>query len=376
MKLLLIGICLIFYVLPINAQNGKIDRIALNIPDSQTHTTNDIAAYIKGHFETDDEKIRAIYAWVTNNIKYDKDSIHRIILDEDQEQRVTYALKRRRGVCENFAAIFNDICQKSGIPSFYIEGYTKQNGSVDRTGHVWCAAFVDNAWALYDPTWDAGFLSGSNYVDQVGSNYFKIAPDDFISSHLPFDPMFQFLNYPVTYKEFYNGTIPILSTSRRTNNPKSYFNYKDSLSLYNRSDSLSRYVASLHRIANFDWPPSKIDTKLKRLKLEIELIYQDRDMDFYHSAIADYNKGIDLLNDFINYRNNQFQPVKKMNEVPKMFDMISKNIASANQKLREVNKSEATLTLNTGDIQQKLNDLVVYVKQQQNFYKNYLSSSK
>lgn len=376
MRLLLILVCFIFYTLPINAQIGKIERTALNIPESQTYSTNDIAAYIKGHFETDDEKIRAIYAWVTNNIKYDKDSVHRIILDEDQEQRVTYALKRRKGVCENFAAIFNDICQKSGIPSFYIEGYTKQNGSVDRTGHVWCAAFVDNAWALYDPTWDAGFLSGGNYVNQVGANYFKNSPNDFISSHLPFDPMFQFLNYPVTYREFYNGIKPTLPDSRRTNNPKFYFNYKDSLSLYDSSDSLSRYLASLHRIANFDWPSSKIDTKLKRMKLEIELIYQDRDMNYYHSAIADYNKGVDILNEFINYRNNQFQPVNKTNEVPKMFDTISKKIASANEKLREVNKSEATLTLNTGDIQQKLNDLAVYVKEQQNFYRNHLSSSK
>lgn len=369
MRLLLILVCFIFYTLPINAQIGKIERIVLNIPDSETNTTKDIATYIKSHFKTDDDKIRAIYIWVTTNIKYDKNSIHRIILDEDQEQRVIYALKSRKGVCENFAAIFNDICQKSGIPSFYIEGYTKQNGSIDRTGHVWCAAFVDNNWALYDPTWDAGFLSGSNFVNQEGMSYFKNSPEDFISSHLPFDPVFQFLNYPLTYKEFYNGSKP-------ANKPKSYFNYKDSLSVYNHSDSLSRYLASLHRIENFDWPSSKIDTRLKQLKLEIELIYQDRDMDFYHSAIADYNNGIDLLNEFINYRNHQFQPVNKMNEVPKMFDTISKKIATANKKLIEINKSEATLTLNTGDIQQKLNDLALYVKEQQNFYRNYLSSSK
>ncbi|MEO6844720.1 MAG: transglutaminase domain-containing protein [Ginsengibacter sp.] len=369
MRLLLILVCFIIYTLPINAQIGKIERIALNIPDSETNTTDDIAAYIKSHFNTDDEKIRAIYTWVTYNIKYDKTSVHRIILDEDQEQRVTYALKSRRGVCENFAAIFNDICQKSGIPSFYIEGYTKQNGSVDRTGHVWCAAFVDNTWALYDPTWDVGYLSGGNYVNQVGASYFKNSPGDFILSHLPFDPMFQFLDYQVSYKEFYNG-------SRPTNNPKSYFNYKDSLSVYYHSDSLSRYLASFHRIENFDWPSSKIDTKLKRQKLEIELIYQDRDMNDYHSAIADYNTGIDLLNEFINYRNNQFQPTKKMDEVPKMFNTISKKIAAANQKLVEVNQSKATLTLNTGDIQQKLNDLALYVKEQQNFYRNHLSSSK
>lgn len=369
MRWLSIFIAFIFCACLSDAQSGMIERIVKNIPDSQTNTTDQITAYFKTHFRTDEEKVRAIYIWVTSNIKYDQNNVHRIILDEDQEQRVTYALKSRKGVCENFAAIFNDICQKSGIPSFYIEGYTRQNGSVDRGGHVWCAAFVNNNWAFYDPTWDAGFLSGENYVGRSGSNYFQIAPEDFIFSHLPFDPMFQFLNYTVSYKEFDHNNKP-------ASNPNSYFNYKDSLSKYLQSDSLSRYIATLNRIENFDWPSSRIDAKLKQLKLEIELIYQDKDMSAYHAAIADYNKVIDVLNEFINYRNNQFKPGKKSTEVELMFDDIAEKIASADQNLSTINKSKATLTLNTGDLQEQLNNLARSVKEQKNFYDNYLSLSK
>lgn len=359
MRLLSIFIAFILFTFPARAQHGMTVRAALSIPESQTKTTTEIAAYINSYVKTDAEKVRTIYEWVTANIKYDKNNVHRIILDEDQEQRVTYALKRRKGVCENFAAIFNDLCIKSGIPSFYIEGYTRQNGSIDRTGHVWCAALVNNNWTFYDPTWDAG-----------GSlNYFQISPNEFISSHLPFDPMFQLLNHMVSYREF-------SWNSKATNNPDSYFNYKDSLSVYLGSDSLSRYVSALHRIENFDWPSSKINTKLKQLKLEIELINQDRDMAAYHAAIADFNTGIDMLNEFIIYRNNQFQPAKKSNEVQRMFDHISEKIGSANQKLSDVNKSEATLTLNTGGLQEKLNDLARYVKEQNNYYDNYLSLAK
>ncbi|HEY5369886.1 MAG TPA: transglutaminase domain-containing protein [Hanamia sp.] len=369
MRWLSILIAFILCGFPSMAQNGMIERIALNIPDSQTNTTTQIAAYIDNHFKNDEEKVRAIYAWVTSNIKYDRNNVHRIILDEDQEQRVTYALKGRRGVCENFAAIFNDLCIKSGIPSFYIEGCTKQNGSVDRGGHVWCAALVNNKWAFYDPTWDAGFWNGDSYLIGTGANYFQISPKDFILSHLPFDPMFQFLNDPVSYKEFDGHSKP-------TNNPNSYFNYKDSLGIYFNSDSLSRYVSALHRIANFDWPSSKIDAKLKQLQLEIELIYQDRDMAAYNSAIADYNTGIDMLNEFIIYRNNQFQPVKKSSEVQHLFDNILKKIVSANQNLSDLNKSEATLTLNTGGLQEKLNELAQYAKEQNSYYRNYLSLAK
>jgi hypothetical protein len=361
----------------VKAQQGNNyhdQQIIMKIPDSLTRTTESIASYIKNNFSTDDERIHAIYVWVTSNIKYDKKSIHRVILDEDNEERVTYALKNRRGVCENFAAIFNDICSKSAIKSYAIEGFTKQNGSIDKSPHVWCAAFINNKWAFYDPTWDAGFLSGSQYVSQVQMNYFQISPEDFILTHLPFDPLFQFLNYPVNYKDFYRG-------SKQTNKSDSiaigsYFNYMDSISAYNKSDSLSRYLSALSRIGNFDWPASKIDTKIKRVKLEIELIYQDRDMAWYHSAIADYNDGILVLNNFITYRNNQFQPAKTNDEIQKMFYSITQKINSANQKLIEINKSTATLALNTGDIQKRIDDLEANVKVQEIFYKNYASAQK
>lgn len=351
------------------SEYSSTDRIASNIPASQTKTTKDIADFIMKHFETDNERIRAIYTWVTSNIKYDKDSIHRVILDEDNEERVTYALKRRRGVCENFAAIFNDICIKSGIKSYAIEGYSKQSGSIDRSAHVWCAAFINNKWFFYDPTWDAGFISSGHFVSQVQRNYFQISPKDFIQFHLPFDPMFQFLNYPVTYKDFYRG-------SKQTNNTDSYFNYMDSIAAYNKSDSLSRYLSALSRIKNFGWPAAMIDTKLKRIKLEIELIYQDRDMASYNSAVADYNSSISILNNLINYRNNQFQPAKTEDEVQGMFDFIIKKIVIANQQLDKVNKSTAVLSLDTGDIQKKLDDLAVKVKEQQAFFKNHLGAGK
>ncbi|HET7119519.1 MAG TPA: transglutaminase domain-containing protein [Hanamia sp.] len=369
MVILLFSFCCIH---PLRAQDNGYnytDRIALAIPASQTNTTKDIADYIKAHFDTDGKRVRAIYTWVTNNIKYDKDSIHRVILDEDNEERVTYALKRRRGVCENFAAIFTDICIKAGINSYTIEGYSRQNGSIDRSPHVWCAAFINSQWFLYDPTWDAGFISRGFFVNQIQTNFFQVSPSNFIYTHLPFDPLFQFLNYPVSYKEFYRG-------SKQANKSNSYFNYMDSIRAYNKSDSLSRYLSALSRIGNFDWPASRIDTKIKRIKLEIELIYQDRDMALYHSAIADYNKGIDILNDYINYRNNQFLPAKTNDEVQRMFDKISKKIVNANQKLKEVNLSKATLTLNTGGIQEKLDELAVNVKEQQTFFKNHLSEIK
>lgn len=351
-----------FFSAPAQNNISQNEDVYVPIPAIQTNTSEDIADYINKHFNSDKQKVWAIYKWITTNIKYDADSIHYVILDEDNEQRVTFALRRKKGVCENFAAIFNDLCSKCGIRAFSIEGFTKQLGSIDRTPHVWCGAFVDGQWSFYDPTWDAGYVSNGNFVNQVHNNYFEIKPADFIQSHLPFDPLFQFLNYPVTYKEFMSGNF-------YRQDPKRFFNYKDSIDSYKKMDRMTQYLSTVSRIKTTGWPASKIDTKLKRVRLEIELINQDSDIDLYNSATSDYNHAIEYLNIFLTYRNNQFQPTKSNEEIENIFQNIQKLIVSANIKLKKVNDSKATLMLDTGDIQKKLEDLLSNLKEQQEFFK-------
>ena len=186
---------------------------------------------------------------------------------------------------------------------------------------------------------------------------------------MPFDPMFQLLNYPVTYKDFYNS-----NTQVSHNRP--YFNYADSIAAYEKANALDKYLAAALRIEKNGAPNSMTTTKQKQLQMEIEIIYQDRDTGLYNSAVADYNEALAMYNKFLVYRNNQFIPVKTDTEVKAIFEGISKNIASANNKIEEINKSKAVFTLNTAPLQKVLNELVIHAKEQQEFLKNYLGSAK
>ncbi len=350
------------------SEYSQIDRIALSIPSSQTNTTTDIAAYINMHFETDAQKVRAAYTWVANNIKYDAAHLHRVILDEDRNERVTWALERKKGVCENFAAILTDICIKCGLRSYSIEGYTRYNGSVDKSGHAWSAVFVDNDWYLYDPTWDAGFQESGKFIGQTGTNYFKVSPSEFIQSHMPFDPMFQFLDYPLTSQEFSKGFSKSISN-------KIYFNYRDSVDANEKFAPLERYEAAAERIEKNGIANQNVSTRLKQLRMEKEIIYQDTDADLYNSAVADYKEAMGNFKSFLIYRNNKFLPAKPVAETEAMLDGILKQVRDALNKLKEVNQSKATLTLNTGDVEKVLNDLGSHVKEQKVFLKNYLSTA-
>jgi hypothetical protein len=368
MKFLLILLCFICYVFTGYAQ-GVNEYVRINIPFSQTNSTSDIAAYIKKNFNTESEKVQAIYSWVTANMRYDKDSLHLAILSEDRDNKIMAALQKRKGVCEHFAAIFNDICIKSGIKSFVIEGYTKQLGSIDKSPHAWCTALVDNKWFLFDPTWDAGSWSNGLFSGNLRTEYFETPPSIFIQSHMPFDPMFQLLDYPVTYNEFTNGNI-------QANNRKQYFNYADSIAAYEKMDSLSQYSATASRMENNGSARKMVANRIGQLKMEIEIINQDKDVNLYNSAVTDYNEALAIFNNFLAYRNNQFIPAKTDSEIQAMFDGIEMFISSSNKKIKEVNNSKATLALNTSAIEQKLNDLSAHANEQHIFLKNYLSSAK
>ena len=346
-----------------------IDRIALSIPLSQTNNTADIASYINAHCTNDKEKVRAAYTWVANNIKYDAAHLHRVILEEDKNERVTWALKRKKGVCENFAAILTDICIKCGLRSYAIEGYTRYDGSVDKAGHAWSAVFIDNNWYLYDPTWDAGFLESGKFIGQNGTDYFQVLPSEFIQSHMPFDPLYQFLEHPLNYQEFSKGYT-------KAGMPMAYFNYKDSIDADERLTPLNRYEAAALRIQKNGVPTQNVSTRLTQLRMEKEIIYQDNDVDLYNAAVEDYKKAITNFKKFLAYRNNQFMPAKPVSETEEMLNNILRQVADANKKIKEVNSSKATLALNTGDVEKVLSDLETKVKEQQLFLKNYLSAAK
>src|SRR4051812_30397830 len=102
---------------------AAIDKKALQMPDSLTKTTSGMASYINSTFTTDKDKTRAIFVWIASNIQYDIDNMFAINFYEKKEEKISKPLKSRKGICENYAALFNDVCSKSGINSYVVEGY-------------------------------------------------------------------------------------------------------------------------------------------------------------------------------------------------------------------------------------------------------------
>jgi hypothetical protein len=390
MKKSLICIILISIAFPIVAQNtdinpfASVDKKAMAIPDSMTKTTTGIARYINQNFSNDVDKTRAVFIWVATNITYDYDNMFAMNFYETWEEKIVKPLRTRKGICENFAALFSDICSKSGIKSCVIEGYTKQNGFNDYIPHAWCAARIDTSWYLFDPTWGSGYVNNNKFYKKINNSYFKVAPSVMIKSHMPFDYLWQFLNYPVTNAEF-AGT-----KSSQIKKIKPFFNYIDSIATNAKLNIIDSLKASAYRIEKNGVNNAMIFDRLQHIRqqienekikirnkaIEAENNRQTMNTDLYNASINEYNLWVSSINDFIRYRNNHFMPAISDAAIQEMLNDSKIHLDNANSKIKLIHNPDHNLSASIPSLFKLLLEAETKTREQREWLDNYLSKGK
>ncbi len=358
-------VLLLFVNYPVlNAQNsddlGGVDARALHFPATVTYSTSEMAKYIQQHFTGDIEKIRATYRWVTANIKYDKDSMLPINWSKDNDAKIAATLRRRKGVCDNFASVFSDVLIKMNFTAYTVHGIVNSNRSPDVAGHSWTAVLLKDQWYLCDPTWDAAYNNQAIF--------FMILPEAFIESHWPFDPLWQLLPYPLSFDEFKkNFTTPIKN--------KTYFNVSDSLKSFAMLDSLQQLEAANRRMKTAGMQKETLKIWLAYNQMNIAIIYGERDMQLYNAAVADLNKANEYFNNFIQFRNQFFKPVKPDAALGLMLQPIAALINAGYKKTESMGLGVENFQYNTDELRQRLNALNKRLAEQNNFLNRYLAAT-
>jgi hypothetical protein len=355
------------------AQRGfryaPVNRIMSRIPDSQTYSTSQIADYIRSNFTTQREISRAVYVWVTRNIKYNFDSILTNSIYETPSQVSERILRTRTGVCLNYACLFNELSNKAGIKSFVVQGFTKQGNRVDFLPHVWCAGYIDSVWYLFDPTWGSGYVEGGKFVNQVNNFYFMTKPEDMIRSHMPFDPVWQLLNYPITHHEFKKGKVKMDTT-------RLFFNYPDTLNNYLHASNLDQAVSSARRIEMYGIENNFIAAKLRILKGEIEYYRNAMAAEKYESAVTSYNKGIGILNRFISHRNKHFKFLDDTVQLLQILDSTEYCFTIALKTLTDIEAPDESISSSILELQHAINGTMEALYEQRAFLLAYLRNRK
>ncbi len=351
------------------ASFATIDQTALRLPEAEAQTTESISRYIQTHFTKEEEKVRAIFIWVAGNIRYDVANRYAVNFYEKKEDKIQKSLQNRKGICENYAALFNDLCAKTGIPSYVIEGYTRQNGVIQALPHAWCAAKISNSWSFYDPTWGAGYISNEKFIPKISNEFFQVTPEKNVVSHMPFDYLWQFLSYPVTASEFQEGKTQVHKS-------KPFFSYTDSLATYESKDKADQLRAAIDRIERNGVNNALLFDRLRYLKMELETDRHNKTADFYNSAVALYNEAISSLNAFITYRNKQFLPAKPDAEIQEMTALTSRKLKEAQEKLQQAHATDENTRSSVAQLQKAIENATAQVQEHDAWLKTYMSKSK
>lgn len=307
--LFILFVLLLVFGSDLQSQNKKdilrIDNLMMQLPDSSARSTEEIAGYIRTNFKSLSDRTYAIFSWITGNIRYDVDNMFSIDFYQPSDNVVNNVLKSRTGVCLHYADLYKDIADKSGIKTYVILGYTRQKGLTDHIPHAWCASLIDTTWYLIDPAWGSGYFENGNFHKQRNLKYYKIPPSRFIKTHIPFDPIWQFLNYPVTNFDFYN-----YETS--TDKSGTFFNYADSINKYDGKSELEKMESSIYRIKHNGITNVLIYRELKYLNDQIMVKK-------YNHALTLYNESVSQLNEAIRIWN-EFNPEKNTEKISELLD--------------------------------------------------------
>lgn len=96
-----------------------------------------------------EEKLEAIYEYVTENIDYDYSKLNN--LDKQYVPDVESTYEAGKGICYDYSALFASMLRSQGIPAKLVKGYSD---NVDGY-HAWNEVYIDGEWITVDTTLDA-----------------------------------------------------------------------------------------------------------------------------------------------------------------------------------------------------------------------------
>lgn len=297
---------------------SSIDKYVKKTPDSVTVNIKKLHNYLVAPANSQTEAVRAFYQWIIKNIQY-KNQVELLYdpkilfyIGTNNCASPVCVLKRRIAVCEGFSRLFQYFCEQSKIECYSVSGYITKNGALqERATHAWNVAKVDGAWFCFDLSWANAILHHTG-IKSKANEFFMALPEDFISTHLPLIPMWQFLESPVPLEVFNAGEEVINKFLRESS--KTY-NYIDSISSYNTLPASKRRLKTADEIYRVN-PGNKFNLAIEYFR--------------YSRSILNYEGDIDALQYYY-----LLKAQKKLIKAIELFDH-SNDISSKIMKLQSV----------------------------------------
>jgi transglutaminase/protease-like cytokinesis protein 3 len=197
----------------VNAPNNfsSVDAYSLRL-NSKYKKIPELATALTAPFTSDQDKVRSIFIWITDNIAYNCPEFH-----SQKAQRVSFSyrtaqelndkrnkfyydyatrvLKSRKGICEGYAVLFQQLCLANNIPCEIVIGTASGNiAKIQRlkgkknfgTNHAWVKVKLDNSWFYIDPTWASGYCDKGvrKFYKEFNPEYYLTPTDKPYPTHV------------------------------------------------------------------------------------------------------------------------------------------------------------------------------------------------
>lgn len=230
----------------------KADSIANYYKDASLRNLPVLTHNLTTSLETDVEKFRSIYTWVSTNIandytSYVKISTKRKRFAKDRQAFLDWntsitpkvfksLLEDRKTACTGYAYLVKEMANLAGFECDIIDGYGRTPTLLleedSAPNHSWNNININKKWYLCDATWSAGqtiVINGTPLFQQdYFDGYFLADAELFAKNHFPIrkeesepikkENLDAFIAGPVIYKEaFLAPIIPIAPVAMHNN---------------------------------------------------------------------------------------------------------------------------------------------------------------
>jgi hypothetical protein len=316
------------------------------------------------------DSVQCIFDWVIGELEYDPSQVILVSAASSygtsNQNIVREAINRKKGVCQHYAALFNALLKRAGYESYLVEGYTRQGTRDDKDGHVWNAVKLKGKWWFFDPTWASGYVNNFVFTRRFDYSWYKVAPVRFIETHIPFDPIWQCLNPPLTHVQIRNN---VFETKMRES-----FNFQDSIQLALKSNEHDRLKASLARTRSMGIPNSVTEKYLKAGDLYIQNATDYYSLLRAHSVLSNATSA---YNEYILSKNHQFRSPRWTDEMleafPKKMKMYADSSGAILVALSTTNFQNAQYQ---SQLKKQLTDFNEAVRKETAFIEKYLATWK
>ena len=199
----------------------KADSIAQAYEGASLKDPDALADKLITGLDSDVDKYRAIFRWITSNVSYDRklwsefNSRSKSKKKKETFGRRAYAkaMKEKSTICYGYSYILQQMCRRAGIECEIVNGYERtiqsRVGSASLS-HCWNAVRLDGRWYLSDPTWaSGGFDEIAGFFRRFDEQYFLADPDLLLTNHYPEDKQWVLTSPIPTLREFVDAPLKL-----------------------------------------------------------------------------------------------------------------------------------------------------------------------